>query len=623
MKCQFGLLHTNERPATREERALLLAELPERPAETSGEIVEDSLLMGFRGDRITCEEDFEIQPLDNGPYILTWDGRLDNRQDLALRLGLTHLETIPDPSIVLHAYEAYGRDGLRDLIGEFALTLWCRRTRTLLVARSECGARPLYYAFADGTLFWSSDFGHLVRVSGVSLEVSEAYFLEFVLSQPNTKLTPLTHVNAVPAGCILEFRCGALKHTDTLWDPNRVGMLPYSTDGQYEEHLRDAITTAVRARMRAKKPIFAELSGGLDSSSIVLTADKVLRDAGKPREILRTISGVYEDSLSCDEYKFIRLVEEQRGCPTLLVGEREQRFTLGLQEPEFTGLPNPNHLTPGRYQTFESLVRASGGRVLLTGLGGDHLFWSAPEGAPLVADELQRANLLGALREAQIWAKAARVPILYILFNRSIPLAMGKPFNLLEIPTWLGRKMRLAFSTHKAELLGDQTIDADPSKRAQRFAVDLLFRTIGCGYFNEYRDLFVSHPYTHRPLVEFCLSTPLSQFLRAGQTRSLMRRALKDLLPKKICNRTTKAGADEAYLRALQREWTNQPDVLRWKVCESGFVDPTSLFRAFEAMRLGIHNQGGYLMRLLSLELWLRSLGRVRTGNKSFKQRVG
>jgi asparagine synthase (glutamine-hydrolysing) len=293
---------------------------------------------------------------------------------------------------------------------------------------------------------------------------------------------------------------------------------------------------------------------------------------------------------------------------------------LGLENPEFTGLPNPNHLSPGRYQTFECLVRASGGRVLLTGLGGDHLFWSVPEGAPLVADALRRGHLLGAFREARIWAEAAKVPILNILLNRAILSAIGRSFQVFEAPTWLSPKMQTVFSVHRAELLGNQSTQIDPSRSAQLFAVDLFFRMLGCGYFNEYRDLYVSHPYTHRPLVEFCLGTPLSQFLRAGKTRSLMRRALVDRLPTKICNRVSKVGADEAYVRALQREWAGNSDVRRWSVCTRGLIDSGKLSDSLNAMYRGIHQQTGYLMRLVSMERWLRSLDSIsRSGETPTK----
>jgi asparagine synthase (glutamine-hydrolysing) len=617
VKLQFGLLHADGKPATQDEVSALLGEFARRPAETSGEIVDGSLLMAYRGDKITYEEDSELQPLVNGPYVLTWDGRLDNREDLARRLDLTHVENIPDPVIVLNSYKAFGEPVFGDLIGEFALTLWCSRTRSLLCARSVCGARPLYYTLTKGTLFWSSDYAQLVRASNVELDVNEDYFLEYLLTQPSTRHTPLSQVYAVPANCFMRFENGRAGPSRELWNPNRIRDLSYRSDREYEEHFREALADAVRVRLRAKPPIFSELSGGLDSSAIVLTADEILKGKNQPLENVRTVSCVYEESETCDEQKFIRAVEDRRGAETVRVWEKDQRFTLGLQDLEFTGVPNPLHCSPGRYETFTALMKASKSRLLLTGLGGDHLCWSGRDGTPLVADELRRGNLLAAHRECRVWSHAACVPYLQLLFNKAVPLAFGGSCHMQEKPKWLSQKMKGNVSKHMLCSVEDEQKHVTPSRRAQEFSADLLFRTVAASYFSEYRHLYVSHPYTHRPFVEFCLSTPLSQFLRAGQTRSLMRRALADVLPTKICKRLSKTGVDEAYVRAWQREWARNSDVRSWSVSERGLVDPDHLSNSINSMRLGIEDLSGPLMRLVSIERWLRSLGRIRRRCKS------
>lgn len=611
MKHQLGLLHTDGRPATPDDMDMLLGELGDTPAETSGEVINDSLVMAYRGDRLTREEDSERQPLDQGLRILTWDGRLDNREELVGRLGLAHLRDIPDPAIVLKSYEAFGQSVFRDLVGEFALTLWCKSTKTLRFARSACGARPLYYTLTKGTLYWSSDFAHLVRISEVDLDINEIYVVEYLLSQPSTKHSPLSNVKTVPANQLIHFQNGRVQHVCELWNPTSIRMLQYRTDHEYEEHCREKLTEAVRVRLRAKTPVFAELSGGLDSSSIVLTADRILKAKNEPVENLQTVSCVYEQSQTCDERNFIRLVEESRGVETLLVWEQTQRVTLGLQNPEFTGLPNPLHCSPGRYPAFATLMREHKARVLLTGLGGDHLFWSAPDGAPLIADELRQVNFLRAHRECRTWCRAAGLPYLQLMLKKALPLAVGGPYQVLERPNWLRQRT----GRHSQDLLRDQPKHASPSRRAQLFSIDLLSRTVGAGYFNDYKDLYVSHPYTHRPLLEFCLAAPLSQFLRAGQTRSLMRRALAELLPPKIVKRVSKGMVDEAIVRALQREWPDNLDLGQWQVCTRGFVDPDQLSDSLFQMRLGSERLSGPLMRLFSIERWLQSLGRIPASN--------
>src|ERR1700694_2929364 len=108
MKLQLGLLYTDGRPATQDDLSNLLGESAHTRAETSGETLDGSLVMAYRGDRLTDEEHSEVQPLCHESYVLTFDGRLDNREELAKRLGFPHLDAIPDPVLVLKYYEAFG-----------------------------------------------------------------------------------------------------------------------------------------------------------------------------------------------------------------------------------------------------------------------------------------------------------------------------------------------------------------------------------------------------------------------------------------------------------------------------------------------------------------------------------
>jgi asparagine synthase (glutamine-hydrolysing) len=625
MELQLGLIHLDGRPATIDDWGHLLGQFAEGTTETAGEAVSGSLLMAYRGDRITHEEDSEVQPLRYGPYILTWDGRLDNREELANRTGLRHYETLSDNQIVLKAYERFGDPVFSDLIGEFALALWCGKTRSLRFARSACGARTLYYVLTPKRLIWSSDFAHLVRMSGVDLAVNDKYVVEYLVSQPATTTTPLRHVDPIPSNSVVHFQDGRVKSKRELWNPTRVSPIRYRTDGEYEEHFREQIREAVKVRLRAKHPIFAELSGGLDSSTIVLMADEILRSQNRRPDELRTVSCVYQQSETCDELPFIQAVADKRGVDPLLVHEEEQKITLGLDHPEFTGLPNALHCFPGRYQTIEAHMRRHNARVLLTGRGGDHLFWSEADGTPIVADEIRKANVFSAHAQCITWSRAASGPYYELLINRALPLAVGSlyprqsHYKRPEMPVWIHPKYKNICLSDNPDFEGYTTWHAPPSRRAQVFFLQHMFRYLGSGFLQEFGELYISHPYSHRPLIEFCLSVPVSQFLRDGETRSLMRRSLGKLLPAQIVNRVSKGLLDETVARALHREWPSIKDVLNWQVCERGYVTQAHLVESLNRTRLGIVDLIGPLIRLFSLERWLRSLTCVPTRSVRMK----
>jgi len=623
MKLQLGVLHLNGRLASLGECDAILGELVERSFEISGQAADGPLLMLYRGNRITFEEETEIQPLRQGPYILTWDGRLDNREELADRVALSHPNTCPDTVIVLKAFEMFGERIFADLIGEFALTLWSRVDRSLLFARSSCGVRPLYYVLDKNQLLWCSNFAHLVRVSQVELNIRDEYVIQHLVTTPDAKHTPLTNVETIPPNRVVRFKNGRMQCGSELWNPIHTTPLRYRTDREYEEHCRAEVTNAVRVRLRSKGPVFAELSGGLDSSTIVLTADRILRTRNQSSHDLHTVSCVYEKSRSADERGFIRAVEGQRGIETHLVHEDDQRIGLYMNDPPFTGLPHTLHFFPGRYEAFSSLMQQNGARILLTGRGGDHLFWSVPDGTAIVADDLCRLNLIRAYRQCRVWSRVAAIPFYELLFNKAFRLMLGTliPGRYLyenpELPTWVHPRHRTRMRDLRPDFDGCTTWHTLPSRRAQVFSVDRMFRMFGSGFGEEYPSIYTSHPYSHRPLVEFCVSAPISQFLRDGQTRSLMRRAMHDLLPGKTVSRISKGLVDETIIRALRREFAPVSDLANWQVCQRGYVLYPEMVEAIREARLGILNLLGPLIRLFSLERWLRSLSRAHLRNSA------
>ncbi len=646
MKLQLGVLHRDGRPVSREDVAALLGPWAARRAETSGELLEGPVALAYRGDQITPEDAFDVQPLAHGPYRLTWDGRLDNRADIARRARLSRspaqLSQTADAALVLAAYAAVGPSILSELVGEFAFTLYDTRTRELCLARSTCGARPLYYyaeSNAKTTLSWASDLAHLVRVSKVELAVNEAFVLGYLVFQAPASETALRDIRAVPPNHALWFDAtGRVQRTTTFWDPSRLSPLVLRSDAEYEARCRELVTEAVRVRLRATHPVFAELSGGYDSSTVVLVADAIRRGWNQSPEGLKTLSCVYETSRSCDEHAFIRAVEDRRGVRTLLISERDQWITMGLTDPDgttprFTGIPNAIHCFPGRYPTFAARMRERGARVLLTGLGGDHLFWSQPDAAPVIADALWAGDLRGAHREGRHWSRVTGVPYHRLVFGKALTNLLATrypnawPYLRPRAPAWLGHgyRDRVSSLVRDANAVNDWTTRrggagtaVPPSQYARLFMFEMLFRMSGAGHYSEYDALYVSHPYTHRPLIEFCLSVPVTQHLRDGQGRSLMRRALRDLLPERTATRVSKGELDETLLRAVRREWVPSFDVRRWRVCERGFVEPQALARGLQQMRLGFipgreQLQGGALGGVFALERWLRSLENVHT----------
>ena len=614
MTLQLGMLNTDGRPGLKADATRMLGGFSHWKAETSGEFMEGPLVMIYRGDQIAAEEEHEIQPLRLGELVLTWDGRLDNREEIAALAGIAHGQHVPDPVIVAHGYERFGETIFSRLIGEFALVLWCGRSRALRFVRSACGSRALFYAFSGKSLLWASDFAHLVRISGAELKINESYIVGHLVSQPDSRHSPLTSIHVAPPNTMLRFADHCFAPPVQLWDPAALRPLHYRSDHEYEEHCREILTEAVRARLRARHVVFAELSGGLDSSSVVVLADQVLARQGRPPEHLQTVSCVFEESESCDEQYFIKAVEERRGIRTVRISEKQQQISSGLREIHFTGIPNPLHCASGRFQAYARAMRARDARLLLTGAGGDHLFWSALEAGPMIADSIYRGRFLQMHRSCRAWSRTMGVPYMQLLCRQALPLAVAAArarvprLAIPPLPEWLSERHKKAFIARMVASENHGWSPVLPSVRTQLRELQSLFNMTSAGYTSEYRDVYVSHPYLYRPLVEFCLAVPPDQFLRNGEGRSLMRRALSDLLPPRIRTRKSKGFINEAFSRALQNDWELVDDPCRWQLCRRGFAEPRILQQHLTQLMLGLNVPGSNIVRILSAERWLRAL---------------
>jgi asparagine synthase (glutamine-hydrolysing) len=495
-------------------------------------------------------------------------------------LGILNIRQTSDPLLVAQMFEKFGEATFPKLIGEFALSMWCANTKTLLFARSIDGARPLYYKLGNEQIIWASSFARLVRCTQAELTVDQEYVNGYLKSLPPTDRTALLDVRPVPPNTLLRFQGGRFRQTTPLWNPDEVKPFSCRTDEEYEESCREHLKDAVRTRLRAKHPVFAELSGGLDSSSLVSLADKIRRSEIPSMPDLYTVSRIYTEAETCDERRFIRAVEDARGRESLYVHEHEERGTLDLDQPEFTGLPSPLHCFPGTYESYAALMKTYRSRILLTGIGGDHLFWSLRDGVPLLAEQLRQGNFREFHRDCQSWCLETNAPYIHLL-ARSLRMAVQEG-------TGLHSQIR--------------------SRQLRS-----LFAQISAGYFNEYQQLYITHPYTHRPLIEFCLALPFSQLIRGTIPRSIQRRALRGILPDKIANRKSKASGDETFMRLIRKEWKSIGDVRQWEVCKREIISPEVLSHDLNDMKLGFHQTSPLVIRVISLERWLRSLSRAHT----------
>lgn len=520
-----------------------------------------------RGDR-------QPRTSDTAPFVLLFDGYLINRADLIRDLRLAaDARFWPDSALALAALEAWGDQAVARLLGDFALALWDRANRRLLLARDVIGSRPVYYHQGEGFLAFATTPRALLALPGVPKTLNEARFIRYLVDAPArpgegfyAAITPL------PAAALAVATAADLRVT-TYWTPDFNRRLVFKSDADYEAAARELLDQAVAACLRVEGPPVVTLTGGFDSTAVAVTALKFL-----PEGRLTTITSVSDPDVPVasrhgaisDERPYVEAFLERypQVDAHFVSGSGLHHWDTHWQELFLrSGVPWRNIMNLGWMAPARDKARDLGARVLITGnLGNLTLSWDGRNAVPTAAREGRWGYALRELRaiSRRTGRSFAREFWRYIVaphLSRAtlstinqwrgggavVPLANYTPLN----PDFLDQP-------DVAEMLGDYDRPQSLSPIAQRRGILAFAQSaneiIGLGravYGLEQRS-----PLADRRLLEFCFALPDSQYMQDGIPRRLVRRVVGDQLPPKVLNNTKRGFQCPEYFHrmGLQRE---------------------------------------------------------------------
>src|SRR5712671_1995124 len=329
MSVLFGRWNFDGRPADRKYLGRSRGMLAPYGPDGGGIYIKDSVGILFRALHTNSESRIEAQPhIAPSAAVLTWDGRLDNRDGLVRELSNIADTRSTDVSIVAAAYEPWGAACFSKLLGDWALSIWNPRDRSLILAKDAIGTRHLYYSVEKEQVSWSTILDPLVLLAGKPFALEEEYIAGWLSFFPATHLTPYRGIRSVPPSSSVLIRAG--QHSICkYWDFDASNRVRYRSDVEYEEHFRAVFQESVRRRLRSDRPVLAELSGGMDSSSIVCMADTIIARGAAETPRLDTISW-YDDSYDhiepdWNERTYFSKVEEKRHTTGYHINLREVR----------------------------------------------------------------------------------------------------------------------------------------------------------------------------------------------------------------------------------------------------------------------------------------------------------
>jgi len=341
-----------------------------RGPDSEGMVVDETVGLAMRrlsiidlegGDQPIGNEDGSIQVVQNG--------EIYNYRELRAELERSghRFATASDTEVLVHLYEERGPHFAEALRGMFAIAIWDRRARRLVLARDRFGIKPLYYAVTADTISFASELKALIRQPGFSRDLDpdalEAFLAYSCIPAP---LTIFRAASKLPAGCLLiwednEPQIERFATSRPAGDDELLGGSPEELAGELRERLRDS----VKAHLIADVPVGVLLSGGIDSSALAALA------ATESSGTISTFS-IGFDERGYDERSRARLVAQHYGTDHHeLVLKPDATELL----PQLAGIFDEPFADSSAIPTYlVSQLARRHVKVALSGEGGDELF---------------------------------------------------------------------------------------------------------------------------------------------------------------------------------------------------------------------------------------------------------
>jgi asparagine synthase (glutamine-hydrolysing) len=599
---------------------------------------EANIELGFRRLAIVDLSPAGHQPMTNEDESLwlVFNGEIYNYRELTAELKLSghHFRSLTDSEVLLHGYEQWGERCIERLNGMFAFALWDSRRHQLFCGRDRFGVKPFYYAAGrpGQSLIFASEIKAILRhprAPYAAANLDRVYDFLAKARLDHTNETCFAGIVQLPAAHYLLASEAGIRIC-RYWDlpdapepsrraPNRVELRALS------DEFGNLLEDSIRLRLHADVPVGSCLSGGVDSSAIVCVANRLLFSdqiavqwhARGERQ--KTFSACYDDPRH-DERAYMRAIAAATGAESHYVFPGREisvpeviRQVVWHQDEPFgsTSILAQWHVM--------AAARKSGVTVMLDGQGADELLggYHGYFGAALV-DSLVCGGLDEFARDLLLYRRYHHPSVYHLARSMAHGVLLRHP----------GAQSVIASLTGSAHRSFDWL---DPAFAAQHRVTDrwtprhgsLLHATLydeatrtslpALLHWEDRNSMAFSiearTPFLDYRLAEFAARLPNAALIRHGQSKRVVRDAMRGVIPERVRTRLDKKGfstPQDTWFRTILRTWAS--DILNSPAMAArGFADVTKLKSLLAAHVTGGCNHSAILWRAISVELWART----------------
>lgn len=597
---------------------IMLDTIAHRGPDGEGLYADGSVVLGHRRLAI-----LDLRPEGNMPmhygnrYTITYNGEVYNyvelRQELET-LGCS-FQTRTDTEVILAAYERWGEACVERFNGMWAFAIYDRQEKMLFFSRDRFGVKPLYYWNSEDAFFFASEIKEIWTQMPKPVRANVGTLLAYLNTGDldYSEQTCFAEVFQLPGGWNMRYSLNDHTFTTYRWYELKKSTEKNATYEENVERFRQLFRQAVMLRLRSDVPVGSTLSGGLDSSAIVCTLNKVLPEGTK----VNTLSSCFEEK-AFDEQEYIDEVIRHVDAAAHKVWPE---ISLDLEEldREIWHQDEPQTNTAGRFVYRKA--RELGMPVMLVGEGADEQLAGYTVFFESLFLELLFTGRWKAFASQLKAFKTVREPYDHISLKHLLlvtatdfllPIRLRDFIRIHRKDYTAGRYMKKMALNHpevyRARNLYTST-QTDNVIKAYMFSempriLHALDRTSMAS------SVETRAPFLDKDLVEAMFSMPLSHKLWDGITKRVMRDAVRQDMPEKVTNRYGKMG-----FMTPEFQWFYENPALVTE-CLSEACDALSEYVDKEAVLTWCHTHAnqkakfGYdeclLARLLQISRWMK-----------------
>jgi asparagine synthase (glutamine-hydrolysing) len=500
------------------------------------------------------------QPMTFGDCTIVFNGEIYNYIELkdGLKKKGHEFNTTSDTEVILHMYQEFGDDFINDLNGMFAFIIYDKHRNRLMVAKDHFGIKPLYWYIDKSRIVFGSEIKAILKHPDIIAEtdyrnLNEYLTFQFIMDEG----TMFRNICKVPPGhyITINLNSGEFKKVK-YWEPN-FKIDRYHTEEYFIARLGEILDQTISQQLRSDVPLGSYLSGGLDSSIVTILA------ASKYKQRFKSFTGVFDNGPEYNELEFAREAATTANSELYEVYPTEQQF-IDILPKLIYHLDEPV-AGPGVFpQYIVSKLASEHVKVVLGGQGGDEIFGGY---ARYLVAYLEQA-LKGAIFENNE-EKEHIVSLNSILPNLPYLKAyspMIKDFMSSDLFEPMDRRyFRLINRIGASEefLTNEFMAEYNENEIFKNFSkqfnhpdtlsyynkmthFDMVSSLPGLLQVEDRVSMAVSIesrvPLLDRRIVDLISCMPAGMKFKGGEMKYLLKRTIKDLVPKKIMNRKEKMG---------------------------------------------------------------------------------